>query len=142
MKPEQYWMLQSGITIIGWPLSAFFTYRCGLRSQAVAALRESKVAALAVIDQVRQDIHTCLYLPKIIAPAQMRLKDPVFNFSARFAAQRRVRIETAWREYQSVGEDDVHPDNRAFRDGGYTAEKARLLLLEPLEKLRAEIDPA
>jgi len=129
------------IEVASWPVTAFFAYRLGLRSQTVAAKREAKFAALSANDQVRLDILACRYLPHIVAQAQSRIKTPVFNFSAR-VPKRRGRIEAAWQAYQCIGDYDFCPDNPAFRDAQPAAEMARPLLLEPLAKLREEVDDA
>lgn len=131
--------------IAGWILSCLISgwscYRWGLRSQRETAKHESKVAALSVIGQVRLDILASRYLPELVGPSQQRLKTPIFNFSARLKAKGRDRIEAAWQAYQKIGDYDVHPDNPQFRDAP-AAEKSRPLLLEPLSKLRNEIDAA
>jgi hypothetical protein len=90
--------------LVGWR-----AYYWGLRSQAVAAKRESRVAVIAMIDRIGTDILASQYSPEMAASIHSKLKGAVFDFEARLKRRGQGRIQWAWSEYEKKTGGNLHP---------------------------------
>ena len=135
--------------IAGWVfsllLSGWWCYRWGLRSQRENAKREARIKALAMLDRVSAAVHPANWLPKILTNTRPELEQLVFDFAARVGAAARNRIHAAWKPYGALSEHQVHPDSSRTNmtaEGVVDLSKMRATMLEPLKKLRYEIERA
>ena len=135
------------IVVIGWPIVGIITYRVGVRSQTEAAKRESRISALSLIDSTIEDVSgaTANGIDEIHRKAKPTIKDRTFDFSSRLKTRKRTSIESAWKDYSKIASYQLNPaEFLLFEDGkrGVDLKAMRQILLNPLSKLRKEIEDA
>ena len=131
-----------GLTVAGWLASNWMAYRWGLRSQSEAEKRKARIAALARVDQVIIDAGKANFLETILTNTRKEMGDAVFIFSSRFKGKKRQRIELAGAAYSAIAKWDVSHQKPRNLEGAANMQAARAAMIEPLQKLRAQIEKA
>ena len=119
-------------------------------AQAMAVAKDStkqksRGVALACIDRISLNVSTATYLPSILLGTRDELERLVVVFANTVDREHRERILAAWKPYAALKERHVHRDahwTKRDPSGTVDAPKMRATMLDPLKKLRDEIERA
>jgi hypothetical protein len=126
------------IAIFGWPISSYFAYRWGLRSQEQAAKLKARNEAISIIDRILAEIWDNRSMWGGESKSKIELRKVTIQFSSQFPEADRVRIKKALDDYQKlyVASFDYPAKGTPERE---KFDKEHKAMVDGLKKLRDEI---